>query len=69
MDDKNKIEICGVTETHEPNQRQIQTQQYTWYFSGNKTPIEHHGVAVVIRDELRNYVQDVIPLGSRLMKI
>lgn len=35
------------------------TNKNTWYFSGNEERIDNHGVGVVIRNELRNYVHDV----------
>lgn len=64
---KNSIEVMAIQETRETNNKQILTKEHTWYFPGNQTNIEHHGVGMIIRNELRNYVKDVIPINSRLI--
>ena len=42
----------------------------TWYFSGGEEERTiHTGVAVVIRNELRNYINDVEPISDRMIKL
>lgn len=65
---RNGIEILAAQETKQPRNGQIVKKRHTWYFFGNnKTNMEHHGVAIAIASELRNYVKDVIPINERLM--
>ena len=66
---KNKIEMAGIQETYQGENKQIKRDKYTWYYSGNKQENCRHGVAFVIRNELINYIQDIIPINEKLMVI
>ena len=64
------IDIGILTETHINTNSKETKQKYTYYFSGGDTK-EHHfaGVAVVSRNELRNYIEDIQPINERIMII
>ena len=61
--------MAGIQETYKGENKQINRDKYTWYYSGNKQENCRHGVAFVIRNELTNYIQDIIPINERLMII
>lgn len=67
MDDKEEGRTNDATGNKEPRTRTIGTKRYTWYFSGNQENADNRGVAIVIRNEIRNYPKGIKPISSRLM--
>ena len=66
---RTKTDCAGVQETYIGANKQTTNQNYTWYYSGNKQEHCRHGVAFVIRNELKNYIKDIIPINERIMVV
>ena len=63
-----KIDIKTIQETHSGEATREHRTRYSWYFAGGREAgTIHHGVAIVIRNELRNYMLDVEDINERLM--
>ena len=66
--DRHYIDIMAIQETHNGEATRENQKRHTWYFSGgNQTGAIHHGVGIIIKNELRNYVVDVEPISERMM--
>ena len=66
------ISIALIQETHVNTNGKEQNKQYTWFFSGDTTKNTDHthaGVAIIIKNDLLNYIQDIQPINDRLMYI
>ena len=64
------IAILGAQETHTDKNNKEKRQKYTWYLNGNeKGDRDYAGVAIVIRNDLGKYVEDVIPHTPRIAEI
>ena len=75
------IEILAMQETHigDEIKEDFKTSKYTWYFSGGGTeakkiaqgdaPLGHQGVAIVMKNELRNYIKDIDTIDERFISI
>ena len=67
-----KTKILLVQETHTNLNARESRSKYTWFFSGSPhTQSEHTnaGVAIVVNNELLNYIQDIEPISDRLMYV
>eukprot|EP00969_Alexandrium_andersonii_P227785 10060172-Alexandrium_andersonii.AAC.1 len=59
---REKLDVALLQETHKGGETQRITEGYTWYYSGGqdeRTVVD--GVAIVVRNELRNYIEVVVP--------
>ena len=67
---KSKTDISVIQESHVGENKQEIGEKYTWVFGGvgEKKSI-HEGVAVVFRNEMRNYVQKVIHINERIIAV
>ena len=70
-----QIDIMTIQETHigdEINET-INKSNYVWYFSGGGLAAKgipcYHGVGIIIKKELLNYVFDVETISERLMTV
>ena len=64
-----QIDILCIQETHMDTSKECR-ERYTWYFSGDGScKTIAHGVGIVIRNELRNYVTDVVTVDERNIAI
>ena len=70
MRDKN-TDILLVQETHVTTCSREDRKRYTWYFIAGDDPekSKYAGVAIVIRNELKNYIHDIEPINERIMWI
>ena len=69
---KRGIDILAIQETHIPTTHKEKRSKHTWYFSGEEKQGDkgiHAGVAIVVKNELRNYVTHVTPINDRIMHI
>ena len=59
-----------ITETHINTNNKETRKEYTYYFSGGDTK-QHHfaGVAIIVKNKLINYMEDIQPINERLMTI
>ena len=70
--EKRGVDILALQETHIPTSHKEKRSKHTWYFSGGEEQDNkgiHAGVAIVIRNELRNYIVQVAPVSDRIMYI
>ena len=61
-----------LQETHTNQTNKETRRMFIWFFSGDQTDSSQHtfaGVAIVIRNELLNYVLEVALISARLMHI
>ena len=58
------IDIMSTQETKEARNKQLITKAYTWYFPGSGQANEYHGVGIIVRNELRKDIKDVIPINN-----
>ena len=66
------VDILALQETHVPTTHREVRRHFTWYFSGTEQGGDkaiRGGVAIVMRNELRNYVTQVEPISDRIMSI
>ena len=72
------IKILALQETKINLNAKEQRTHYTFFFSGDTTNLKqngdindytHAGVAIVISNELLNYIQDINPINDRIMTI
>lgn len=67
---ENEIDIGILTETHINTNNKETRKKITYYFSGGGTKEQHYaGVAIIIKNELNNYIEDIQPINERLMII
>eukprot|EP00975_Prorocentrum_lima_P045474 9519829-Prorocentrum_lima.AAC.1 len=65
-----KVDIALLQETHQGGNYTSQRARYQWFWSGGDERMTiHAGVAIVIRNESNNYVEDVLSLDNRSMAI
>ena len=63
-----KTEIMVLQETHVGDNRKDINEKYTWFYGGvGEERTIREGVAVVIKNEMRNYVQDVVMVSERII--
>ena len=65
----NKIDILLLQETKSPQNKREIIKEHTWYFSGNDKDRCHHGVGIVINNNLSKRIEDIEPINDRLMYI
>ena len=65
----NNISILALQETKSPHSKREIRKNCTWNFSGNEQNRCHHGVGVVVRNDLVKYIEDIEPINERLMYI
>ena len=63
------IDILTMQETHIGEDSRETRTNYSWYFSGGTSGLKtiYHGVGIIIRTGLRNYVLDIETVNERLM--
>ena len=67
---QNNIDIGLITETHINTNNKETRKEHTYYFSGGDTKDHHYaGVAIIVKNELQNYIEDIQPINERLMRI
>ena len=63
------VDVLALQETHIPETKVEVRNKFTWYFSGKAPPGEKaivEGVALVIKNDWRNYIADVQPVNERI---
>ena len=59
------IDILIVQETHKNGNTRENGKWYSWYYSGGPDDEPcYHGVAIVINNELRNYIKDIMTINA-----
>ena len=67
---KHKINVCAIQKTFVGDNNKQTRQFFTWYCSGDKRgKTIHEGTAFVIKNELLNYVHDVVPINEKSQTI
>ena len=70
-----RIDLLMIQETHIGDERkeQYKNSKFSWFFSGggleDKGRTCHHGVCIVIRNELRNYILDIETISARFISV
>ena len=73
--EEQQIDIMLIQETHIGDEiiENFKKSNYVWYYSGGglaaKGETCYHGVGIIIRKELKNYILDVETISERLMTI
>ena len=68
--DFKRIDILVIQETHVGDEirEQFKKSSYSWFFPGGAQGATcYHGVAIVVKNELRNYIKDIAAIDERLM--
>ena len=66
------IDILCLQETHVNVSTKEVRKEYTWYFGGNEGAAgtrTYAGVAVVVSNDLVNYIHNIVPINDRLMYV
>ena len=67
---RQQIKLLLLQETHINCNARESRKHFTWFFSGDETqatPNTHAGVAIVICNDLLNYIQEIEPIDDRIM--
>ena len=67
-----RIDILVIQETHLGGKirEQFKTYNSSWFFSGGAQGATcYHGVALVVKYELWNYIKDIETIDERLMAL
>lgn len=64
-----KIPILGVCETKWPGSNILRSNGYIIYHSGKAEGPRSNGVAIIVKEEIRNCVQNFVPFNDRIMMI
>ena len=70
--DFKRIDILVIQETHvgDESREPFKNSNYSWFFSGGAQGATcYHGVAIVIKNGLRNYIKDIETIHERLMTL
>ena len=70
--DSKRIDILVLRKTHVGDEIREQSKKsnYSWFLSGGSQGATcYHGVAIVIKHELRNYIKDIETIDERFMTL
>lgn len=65
---RQRVDICGLCETHWKNNGHFQTDMHTIYVSGNEHQ-SRNGTAFLVNKNIAKYVKEYEPITDRIIKI
>ena len=65
-----EIDLLFAQETHVTQNSKEKRKNYTWYLNGSDTgDREFAGMAVIVKNEIHEFIKDVIPHNHRLLEV